>query len=84
MPRRTEPSLVRSTRHGPFGSSPSGTAARLRVSQIASGVGRNGAHDHTSGVPVTNFFHSTKAYKRAMNHNGRLDADKDGIACEAR
>lgn len=48
------------------------------------GVGRNGAHDHTSGVPVTNFFHSTKAYKRAMNHNKRLDADKDGIACEAR
>ena len=48
------------------------------------GVGRKGAHDHTSGTPVTNFFHSTKAYKNAMRRNSRLDADKDGIACEAR
>ena len=48
------------------------------------GVGRAGAHDHTtSGDPVTNFFHSTRAYKRAMNHNKGLDRDKDGIACEA-
>jgi hypothetical protein len=46
------------------------------------GVGRNHAHDHTSGVPVTNFKHSTRLYKRAMNHNKGLDRDKDGIACE--
>jgi Excalibur calcium-binding domain len=48
------------------------------------GVGRNNAHDHTSGVPVTNFKHSTRLYKIAMSHNKRLDADKDGIACEKR
>ena len=47
------------------------------------GVGRTHAHDHTSGTPVTSFTHSTRLYKRAMNHNSRLDADKDGIACEA-
>jgi hypothetical protein len=46
------------------------------------GVGRNNAHDHTSGVPVTNFKHSTRLYKIAMHYNKRLDADKDGIACE--
>ena len=46
------------------------------------GVGRNNAHDHTSGVPVTNFTHSTRLYKIAMSYNKRLDADKDGIACE--
>ncbi len=46
------------------------------------GVGRNHAHDHTSGTPVTNFKHSTKLYKRAMNHNQGLDRDKVGIACE--
>jgi len=48
------------------------------------GVGRSNAHDHTSGTPVTNFFHSTKQYRIAINKNGRLDADKDGIACESR
>ena len=47
------------------------------------GVGRTHAHDHTSGTPVTTFKHSTRLYNRAMNHNSRLDADKDGIACEA-
>jgi hypothetical protein len=46
------------------------------------GVGLNHAHDHTSGVPVTNFRHSTTLYKTAMHYNKRLDADKDGIACE--
>jgi len=47
------------------------------------GVGRHGAHDHTSGVPVTNFFVSTRLYNIAMHYNHRLDADRDGIACEA-
>jgi hypothetical protein len=46
------------------------------------GVGRAGAHDKTSGTPVTNFRHSTKLYKTAMRHNKGLDRDKDGIACE--
>jgi hypothetical protein len=46
------------------------------------GVGRNHAHDHTSGTPVTTFKHSTKLYRIAMNANSRLDGDQDGIACE--
>lgn len=46
------------------------------------GVGRNHAHDHTSGHPVTNFKHSTKLYKTAMHYNKDLDRDRDGIACE--
>lgn len=46
------------------------------------GLGRRGARDHTSGDPVTNFRRNTKAYNRADNHNGTLDADNDGIACE--
>ena len=46
------------------------------------GVGKLHAHDRTSGVPVTNFFHSTRLYKRAMSYNRGLDRDKDGIACE--
>ena len=46
------------------------------------GVGRYGAHDHTTGVPVTNFKHSTRLYKTAMHYNKGLDRDKDGIACE--
>ena len=50
----------------------------------AHGVGRNDAKDKTSGTPVTNFFHSTKQYKKAMNNNRGLDRDKDGIACEKR
>lgn len=49
----------------------------------AHGVGRRGAVDQTSGTPrVTNFKRSTKLYRRAMNHNGTLDRDGDGIACE--
>jgi len=47
------------------------------------GVGRQYAHDHTSGVPVTNFTRSTYWYRVAMNHNAGLDRDRDGIACEA-
>jgi hypothetical protein len=46
------------------------------------GVGRVGAHDKTSGTPVTNFKHSTFLYRTAMRYNRGLDRDKDGIACE--
>ncbi len=50
------------------------------------GVGRKGAHDKTrSGRrPVTTFKVSTKIYKAAVRANKRLDADRDGIACEKR
>jgi hypothetical protein len=48
------------------------------------GVGRNHAHDHTSGVPVTNFKRSTRLYKIAMHYNKDLDRDRDRIACEKR
>jgi hypothetical protein len=30
------------------------------------GVGRNHAHDRTTGVPVTNFKHSTRLYNIAI------------------
>jgi len=43
------------------------------------GVGKVGAHDKTSGVPVTNFKRST-----ALLLNRGLDRDKDGTACEKR
>jgi hypothetical protein len=47
------------------------------------GVGKLRAHDRTtSGDPVTNFRRSTRLYLTAMRYNKRLDADKDGIACE--
>ncbi len=46
------------------------------------GLGRLGARDHTSGIPVRNFKRSTRLYKLAMSYNRRLDGDKDGIACE--
>jgi Excalibur calcium-binding domain len=44
------------------------------------GVGRVGARDKTSGVPVTNFKRSNRLYRL---NEGR-DRDKDGIACEKR
>jgi hypothetical protein len=44
------------------------------------GVGRQGAHD--KGGSVTNFYRNTKQYNLAVNHNGTLDRDHDGIACE--
>jgi hypothetical protein len=47
------------------------------------GVGRRDAVDHTTGTRVTNFKHSNRLYRIAMNHNSGLDADKDKIACEA-
>jgi Excalibur calcium-binding domain len=73
-----------------------GTMAQARLAKIPAkwknchavnkryphGVGRNRAHDKTSGVPVTNFKRSTKLYKRAMHYNKGLDRDHDGIACE--
>jgi hypothetical protein len=43
------------------------------------GVGLVGAHDHTSGVPVTNFARRPKIYRA----NTKSDADHDHIACEA-
>ena len=48
------------------------------------GVGKATARDKTSGTPVTNFYRNTRQYRIAMNRNGGLDRDKDGIACEAR
>jgi hypothetical protein len=46
------------------------------------GVGRYGAHDRTTGVPVRNFKYSNRLYRLAMHYNRGLDRDKDGIACE--
>jgi Protein of unknown function (DUF1524)/Excalibur calcium-binding domain len=43
------------------------------------GVGRPGAHDQTSGTPVTNFRVSTSLYEA----NSGSDRDGDNIACEA-
>ena len=48
------------------------------------GVGLAKARDRTSGTPVTNFYRNTTAYRAAEGHNGTLDADNDGIACEKR
>ena len=48
------------------------------------GVGLAKAKDRTSGTPVTNFYRNTTAYRAADGHNGTLDADNDGIACEKR
>jgi Excalibur calcium-binding domain len=42
------------------------------------GVGKVGADDKTTGVPVTNFYRSNRLYYL----NRHLDRDKDGIACE--
>ena len=44
------------------------------------GVGLKGAHDHTSGTPVTNFARKPLVYRA----NKGSDRDKDGIACEKR
>lgn len=44
------------------------------------GVGLYGAHDHTSGTPVTNFARRPLVYKA----NSGLDRDHDHIACESR
>jgi hypothetical protein len=42
------------------------------------GVGKPGAHDHTSGTPVTTFKRSAALYRANASH----DRDRDGIACE--
>ena len=42
------------------------------------GVGKLGAHDRTSGTPVTTFKRDNTLYRA----NARSDRDKDGIACE--
>jgi hypothetical protein len=44
------------------------------------GVGRVGARDKTSGVPVTTFKRSNRLYEL----NKARDRDKDRIACEKR
>jgi excalibur calcium-binding domain-containing protein len=54
--------------------------AMHRVYKYRHGIGKFGAHDHTSGVPVTNFYRSNRLYYL----NRGLDRDKDGIACEKR
>lgn len=48
------------------------------------GVGLRNAVDRTSGAPVTAFRRSSEAYRAADRHNGTLDRDGDGIACEKR
>ncbi len=48
----------------------------------AHGVGLRNAVDRTSGTPVRNFYRNTDAYRTANRHNGDLDRDNDGIACE--
>jgi hypothetical protein len=52
------------------------------------GVGKAGAHDKTSGTPVTTFYRSTRLYNIAASYNNargyNLDRDHDGIACEKR
>ena len=46
------------------------------------GVGLASARDHSSSRPVTSFYRNSTAYRAAEGHNGTLDADNDGIACE--
>jgi hypothetical protein len=48
------------------------------------GVGRYGAHDKPTGIPVRNFKHSNRLYATAMHYNRGLDRDRDKIACEKR
>ena len=46
------------------------------------GIGRVGAHDHTSGPPVTSFKRSNALFAAAVHWNRGLDRDHDDIACE--
>lgn len=48
------------------------------IKDYSKGVGKPGARDKTSGVPVTNFKVSKKIYQL----NKAKDTDKDGIVCE--
>lgn len=43
-------------------------------------MGKKGAHDQTTGTPVTTFTVNSKLYAA----NAKSDRDKDGIACEKR
>ena len=56
------------------------------TSHFKQGIGRTHGHDHvkpgSKSKPVTNFKHSTKLYNTAIKRNKRLDADRDGVACE--
>jgi hypothetical protein len=54
--------------------------AMNKVYKYRHGIGKVGAHDKTTGAPVTNFYRSNRLYYL----NRRLDRDKDGIACEKR
>lgn len=44
------------------------------------GVGKRGARDR--GGNVTSFKRSNDIYNTAERHNGDLDRDNDGVACE--
>lgn len=50
------------------------------------GVAKSGARDQVKGKskPVTSYKVSSTIYKAAIKANKRLDADKDGVACEKR
>lgn len=50
------------------------------------GVGKAKAKDKVRGHtrPVTSFKRSDALYAQAMRFNKRLDADRDGVACEKR
>ena len=61
--------------------SPFGNCGELNA-RYAHGVGKAGAADKTSGEPVKTFTRSTALYNRALSANGRLDGDRDGVACE--
>jgi hypothetical protein len=68
----------------PAGAAVSYTNCTALQKSYPHGVGRAHAHDKTTGVPVSNFMHSTKKYNNAVRANAGLDRDKDGVACEKR
>jgi hypothetical protein len=52
-------------------------------SRYPHGIGKVGAHDHTTGAPpVTTFRRSNQLFALAMSYNRGLDRDHDGVACE--
>lgn len=72
---------------------PSADAASYRYKNCAAlqkvykhGVGKSSARDKVRGStkPVITFKKSTKIYNAVIKQNKRLDADKDGVACEKR
>ena len=73
------PAAAHKPNHAPY------TNCTTLNTEYPHGVGRANAHDVTkaaTGQQVTAFKRSTKLYSTAMLHNKRLDADKDGVACE--